>query len=142
MSNVKFLRGPQSNLDKLSVFTEGAFYVTTDTDRLYFAQNENELVYLNKHIINVANINGLPDISTVNPYDFYYAQAENVLCTKLSNATQWTQINKNTDTYQDTFINDVSFVATVDEGKNIVVSYVIGQKTTDQSNADVSGAKA
>jgi hypothetical protein len=73
MSNVKFLRGPQGNLDKLTTFIEGAFYVTTDTDRMYFAQSANDLVYLNKHIINVDSISNLPDINTVNDYDFYYA---------------------------------------------------------------------
>ena len=140
MSNVKFLRGPQGNLDKLSTFAEGAFYVTTDTDRMYFAQSANDLVYLNKHIINVPNINSLPNINEVNAYDFYYAEAENVLCTKLPDATQWTQINKNTDTYQDTFIDNVTFKAEVDENKDIIVNYTIGQKTTDQANAEVVGS--
>lgn len=141
MSNVKFLRGPQGNLDKLATFTEGAFYVTTDTDRMYFAQSANDLVYLNKHIINVPNINSLPNIGEVNAYDFYYAEAENVLCTKLPDATQWTQINKNTDTYQDTFIDNVDFEVNVDEDQNIVVSYTIQQKTTDQLGAQVTNSQ-
>lgn len=140
MSNVKFLRGPQGNLDKLTTFTEGAFYVTTDTDRMYFAQSANDLVYLNKHIINVPNINSLPDISEVNAYDFYYAEAENVLCTKLPDATQWTQINKNTDTYQDTFVDNIAFDVNVDDEQNIVVSYTIGQKTIDQLGAQVTNS--
>jgi hypothetical protein len=37
MSNVKFLRGTQAKLDSLTSFQEGAFYLTSDTDRLYFA---------------------------------------------------------------------------------------------------------
>ena len=141
MSNVKFLRGPQGNLDKLTTFTEGAFYVTTDTDRMYFAQSANDLVYLNKHIINVSNINSLPNISEVNAYDFYYAEAENVLCTKLPDASQWTQINKNTDTYQDTFVDNIVFDVDVDDEQNIVVSYTIGQKTTDQLGAQVTNSQ-
>jgi hypothetical protein len=37
MANVSFKRGLQSNLDKLTSYIDGAFYLTTDTDRLYFA---------------------------------------------------------------------------------------------------------
>ena len=43
--NVSFLRGTQSKLDGLSTFQPGAFYLTEDTDRLYFAQSASELVY-------------------------------------------------------------------------------------------------
>ena len=45
--NVSFLRGSQANLNALKdggVFKEGSFYLTTDTDRLYFAQSNSELV--------------------------------------------------------------------------------------------------
>lgn len=44
MANVKFLKGTQSKFNTLSSFTDGAFYLTTDTDRLYFAQSETECV--------------------------------------------------------------------------------------------------
>ena len=46
MSNVRFLRGSQANLDKLTSFVEGAFYLTSDTDRLYFAHSTSNLAYL------------------------------------------------------------------------------------------------
>jgi hypothetical protein len=55
MSNVKFLRGEQSKLNNLTSFVEGAFYLTSDTDRLYFAQSNNELVYLNRYIATVSD---------------------------------------------------------------------------------------
>ena len=51
MANVMFKRGTQSALqtliDNKSTFTEGTFYLTTDSDRLYFAQSASELVLLN-----------------------------------------------------------------------------------------------
>jgi hypothetical protein len=50
MSNVRFLRGTQSKLNDLKSFVEGAFYLTSDTDRLYFAQSADKLTYLNKYI--------------------------------------------------------------------------------------------
>ena len=34
MANVKFLKGTQEKFNTLSSFTDGAFYLTTDTDRL------------------------------------------------------------------------------------------------------------
>ena len=49
MDNVRFLKGTQANLNvKINGtgdrFQAGAFYLTTDTDRLYFAQTASELV--------------------------------------------------------------------------------------------------
>ena len=54
MANVKFLKGTQSNFNGLTQFIDGAFYLTTDTDRLYFAQSENECVPLNQFIRTVS----------------------------------------------------------------------------------------
>jgi hypothetical protein len=82
MANVSFLRGTQSKLDTLlaagSGYTEGAFYLTTDSDRLYFAQSATELVHLNHNVIHVANVAALPAVATATEGDFYYAKEENV----------------------------------------------------------------
>lgn len=99
MANVQFLRGPQANLDKLSSYQAGSFYLAEDSERLYYAQSDSKLVYLNKYIVPVDRINDLPKISDVNPGDLYYASKDNVLCVKeTADSTTWTQINKNTDT--------------------------------------------
>ena len=83
MSNVRFLRGSQANLDKLTSFVEGAFYLTSDTDRLYFAHSASNLAYLNKYIYTGDSRDKLPkDLSKVNVGDFYYINTENILCTK------------------------------------------------------------
>ena len=45
MANVMFKRGLQASLQTLidgNKFTEGTFYLTTDSDRLYFAQSDSE----------------------------------------------------------------------------------------------------
>ena len=55
MANVQFLKGTQSKLNSLTSYEAGAFYLTEDSDRLYYAQSSNELVYLNKNIITVNN---------------------------------------------------------------------------------------
>ena len=54
MANVSFYRGPQANLNNLTSYVDGRFYLTTDTDRLYVAQSASELVELNKsiHVVN------------------------------------------------------------------------------------------
>ena len=45
--DVSFLRGTQAQLDAKENYTEGAFYVTEDTQRLYFAKNSQTIIPLN-----------------------------------------------------------------------------------------------
>ena len=98
--NVSFLRGSQANLNALTtggVFKEGSFYLTTDTDRLYFAQSNSELVDLNKYVKMVASETALPPIADAEVGDFYYISDINVLAVKkASSDTKWTQINPDT----------------------------------------------
>lgn len=140
MSNVRFLRGTQSNLNNLKSFIEGAFYLTSDTDRLYFAQSADKLTYLNKYIQDIPSVNDLAtiDFSKVNVGDFYYARKENILCTKANaDDTAWTQINKYEDTNDVSFIDQASFTPKISDG-NIVVNYTISQKKKDKSGSDVT----
>lgn len=140
MSNVRFLRGTQSKLNDLKSFVEGAFYLTSDTDRLYFAQSADKLTYLNKYIQDIPSVNDLAtiDFSKVNVGDFYYARKENILCTKANaDDTAWTQINKYEDTNDVSFIDKASFIPKVSDG-NIVVDYTISQKKKDKSGSDVT----
>ena len=123
MANVMFKRGTQASLETLLAkqgtagsYVEGAFYLTTDSDRLYFAQSDKELVHLNHNVIHVATVNDLPTFSTAIVGDFYYCANENVLCTKKTGETGWTQINKNTD--NDTRITGVAVKASADKDNN------------------------
>lgn len=134
--NVKFLTGTQSKLDSITSgnYQAGAFYLTSDTDRLYFAQSATELVYLNKYIKTVPTQAQLPDIAEVSVGDFYFVSAANALVTKNNN--QWTQINP-PDTNTDTSLTGASFKALPKDG-NIEVSYTLTQSTIDK----VSGGDA
>lgn len=130
--NVKFLTGTQSKLDSITSgnYQAGAFYLTNDTDRLYFAQSATELVYLNKYIKTVPTQAQLPDITEVSVGDFYFVSAANALVTK--NDNQWTQINP-PDTNTDTSLTGASFAAVPKDG-NIEVSYTLTQSTIDKVN--------
>lgn len=114
MANVKFLKGTQSNFNKLSTFTDGAFYLTTDTDRLYFAQSSNECVPLNQFIRTVTweQFNALTT-TQVAKGDYYYVPEKNILAVcKDNNATlTWTQLNP--DTNDNTSFNEINFGSSV-----------------------------
>lgn len=150
MANVMFKRGLQSSLQKMiddkSTFTEGTFYLTTDSDRLYFAQSANELVLLNHQVIHVASISSLPPIAEATVGDFYYAVADNVLCTKSATSAQWVQINKNTDTNDNTKTTDLTFTKSVDtKTKDITLNYTLKQKTShingsSSDESDINGS--
>lgn len=135
MANVQFKRGTQASLEALLAkqgtagsYVEGAFYLTTDSDRLYFAQSDKELVHLNHNVIHVANISALPTLADAITGDFYYCVAENVLCTKKAGATEWTQINKNTNDDHDTSVTGLTVSANADESNNIItLSYAVKQ---------------
>lgn len=133
--NVSFLKGTQDNLNKLSAYQAGSFYLTTDTDRLYFAQANDKLVYLNKYITTVAAQSGLPNINNVNVGDFYYVANDNILCTKAkAGDSKYTQINP-PDTNTDTQVSSLDFVSAAKDN-NIEVSYTLVQSTYDKISGD------
>lgn len=135
MSNVKFLRGTQTKLDSLTSFNEGAFYLTSDTDRLYFAQSNNELVYLNKYITKVNTLAELQAMTNLNDGDFYYVVRENILCTRMTDTdgtVHWVQINASQDTNTDIALEEVIFSSKVSEDKSkITITGTFKQKNTD-----------
>lgn len=94
---VNFFKGTHAELPT-SNYKPGAFYLTTDTSRLYFADSTSKLLDLNKYILFVENIAALP--TSGKDGDIYYCKEENVLATyiKGSSGTGWQQINRNTDT--------------------------------------------
>lgn len=96
MANVLFKRGTQSSLNTLitnGVFTEGAFYLTSDTNRLYFAQSNSSLAELNQ-FIHIYTGDELPSASNVEVGDFYYWTNNNILL--IYTARGWIQINPDT----------------------------------------------
>ena len=133
MANVMFKRGSQSSLNTLingtgDRFVDGAFYLTTDTDRLYVAQSASELVELNKSITVVNAINDLPK-TDVELGQFYYVSGSNILCiyTTKDGTNQWVQINPDTDTND--YVSGFSITKKeIDTDGNLVYNYSLTQK--------------
>lgn len=101
-SQVQFLHGTEASLKTLrsnvSNIKPGAFYVTSDTNRMYLGVQENsvnKIVPLNQGVITVAAVANLPTTGIEVGY-FYYATEENVLC--VYNGSKWVQINPDTNT--------------------------------------------
>lgn len=107
---VGFLRGSQADLNTLLTQIKagtkkaqaGAFYITEDSNRIYFAQSDTNLQYLNKYITTVDKVSDLPtDLTSNNVGDFYYITEGNILCrydgdtteSGISDKPQWTQVN-------------------------------------------------
>lgn len=94
MAYVGFKLGTQAALDTMytnKTATEGIFYLTNDTNRLYIGKTDGEVAAVNEGIITVDAVDNLPTGSNRITGSFYYATAENVLC--VFNGSSWVQIN-------------------------------------------------
>lgn len=114
MANVQFLRGTNANLKNITSPVEGAFYLTTDTNRLYTGINKGttenpdiKLIELNKsiHVVPSWTVNGtrtLPDNSNLFEIgQFAFVEDANILCVYKqvdSNNKKWIQVNPDTNT--------------------------------------------
>ena len=144
MANVKFLKGPQSNFNGLTQFTEGAFYLTTDTDRLYFAQSSTECVPLNQFIrtVTAEEFNALTT-DQVSKGDYYYIPENNILavCSNDSGSLTWTQLNP--DTNDNTTFNEMNFEGSVTENTVTITeklkeyNAITGKQTTNTLAGDL-----
>ena len=95
MANVGFKLGTQTALDALldnptNNIVAGAFYLTSDTSRLYFGKDASTLVPVNEGVITVDRVSDLNSVSA-HSGAFYYATEENVLCVR--SGDNWVQIN-------------------------------------------------
>ena len=135
MANVKFLKGNQSSFNSLTEFIDGAFYLTTDTDRLYFAQSETECVPLNQFIRTVTwdQFNALTT-TQVAKGDYYYVPEKNILAVCKDNNTTltWTQLNP--DSNDNTTFNEINF------GGSVADNTVTITETLKEYNA-IAGAQ-
>lgn len=142
MANVRFLKGTQSSLNTLiggsgDRYIEGAFYLTSDTDRLYVAQSASELVLLNSIVKHVASVSALPAFANAEVGDFYYAESENVLCTKRAGQTAWTQINKDTN---NRIVNSTNAVTFSDTTGGVTVTTTVTDDGTGASARTATGS--
>lgn len=145
MANVAFKRGLETSLAK-SLYnyagadavqvTEGTFYLTSDTNRLYIGKNITgkgvRAVPVNQGALPVPSVDSLPSAEAAIPGQFYYVTSSNILC--VSSNGKWVQINPNTDTALST--RTTTGVVHTAGGKTFVqVSDVI----TDTANNSFTG---
>lgn len=143
MANVLFKRGRQANLPKSDII-DGAFYLTTDTNRLYVGNNT-ELVELNKSITVVQSVSDLPKTG-VEVGQFYYIAGENkhagasdnngnilaVVTSIVNGNPQWTQVNPDTVDGNDR-LSDVAITKGSYDAVNNVIPYTLSFKIKDKA---------
>lgn len=142
MANVMFKRGTQSGFNNLSTYQDGCFYLTTDSHRLYIGTGNNKADLVSQSVItydNWATIEALSNSSSssyapglCSEGQFYYAKAENILCT-YSNG-KWIQINPDHNDDHDTYVKSVSVAkntADTVNGEKLVYDVKITQAQKD-----------
>lgn len=140
--NVMFKRGTQSSFNNLSTYQDGCFYLTTDSHRLYIGTGNNKADLVSQSVItypNWASIEALSNKSSssyapglCSEGQFYYAKAENILCT-YSNG-KWIQINPDHNDDHDTYVKSVSVAkntADTVNGERLVYDVKITQAQKD-----------
>lgn len=141
-ANVMFKRGTQSSFNNLSTYQDGCFYLTTDSHRLYIGTGDNKANLVSQSVItydNWAAIEALSNKSSssyapglCSEGQFYYAKAENILCT-YSNG-KWIQINPDHNDDHDTYVKSVSVAknaADTVNGERLVYDVKITQAQKD-----------
>lgn len=141
-ANVMFKRGTQSSFNNLSTYQDGCFYLTTDSHRLYIGTDDNKANLVSQSVItydNWAAIEALSNSSSssyapglCSEGQFYYAKAENILCT-YSNG-KWIQINPDHNDDHDTYVKSVSVAkntADTVNGEKLVYDVKITQAQKD-----------
>lgn len=91
MANVMFKRGTQAKFDALTSYTDGVFYLTEDTRRLFVGTEDGKAIPLCETIQFVAS---LPSTTDAIKGQVYYITTENILC--IYDGSSWTQINPDT----------------------------------------------
>lgn len=146
MANVLFKRGRQANLPKSDII-DGAFYLTTDTNRLYVGNNT-ELVELNKSITVIDSVDKLPK-TDVEVGQFYYISGENqhadtstggkngnilaVVTSIVNGNPQWTQVNPDTVDGNDR-LSDVAITKGSYDSVNNVIPYTLSFSIKDKDS--------
>lgn len=139
-----FKAGSQADLNKYlpgkenaGLLTEGVFYLTTDTHRLYIGRKSSEdgktyPVPVNQGILSVNSIEDLKD-DMGNTGEFYYIEGPNILCIK--SGGKWVQINPDTDTKITGFeANITNIEGTASNGAKIAHTITTDEKDDQGGN--------
>ena len=131
-ANLGFTLGLESALASITTAVDGLFYLTSDTHRLFIGDKDGHLSPVNQGVISVDNVASLP--TTGEQGQFYYAEAENILCVR--SGSQWAQINPNT--YLNEFTNSV---AGITNGAKVTTGGKLsnGNTVTKVGNFDIVG---
>lgn len=142
MANVMFKRGTQSSFNNLSTYQDGCFYLTTDSHRLYIGTGNNKADLVSQSVITYPNWAAIEALSNKSSSSyapglcsegqFYYAKAENILCT-YSNG-KWIQINPDHNDDHDTYVKEVSVTknaSKTEKDKQLVYDVKITQAQKD-----------
>lgn len=107
-----FKLGLESKLTSSSfTATNGTFYLTSDTHRLYIGDKDGNVCPVNQGVIKVSS---LPSRETAIPGQFYYISDTNILATVSGN--QWVQINP------DTYVNKVDEGVTAGTANDVTIT--------------------
>lgn len=142
MANVMFKRGTQTGFNNLTTYQDGCFYLTTDSHRLYVGTGNNKADLVSQSVITYPNWAAIEALSNKSSSSyapglcsegqFYYAKAENILCTYSGN--KWVQINPDHNDDHDTYVKSVSVAKNATEtekGKQLVYDVKITQAQKD-----------
>lgn len=147
MANVLFKRGLQNNIPRDGQAQDGVFYLTTDTNRLYIGNKDNNPVLLNQTVNFAASLADLQSISdswtdkAAHVKDLYYVMhnddgAGNILAVWTQTETNkygWVQINPDHNTY----VNE--FFASMASGTNAATMTLgLGYNSADEESQTIS----
>lgn len=131
---IKFLQGTKEKLKSLETSTLGAFYLTNDTNELYFGMDANSApVALNRYVDIQEDWSAIQKIEAKEG-KFYYAKKENILA--IYDGSGWTQINPDTDT--DTKVTGASFEKNENESTTEQLVYDLTLERKDIANNALS----
>lgn len=142
MANIMFKRGTQTGFNNLTTYQDGCFYLTTDSHRLYVGTGNNKADLVSQSVITYPNWAAIEALSNKSSSSyapglcsegqFYYAKAENILCTYSEG--KWVQINPDHNDDHDTYVKSVSVAKNTTEtekGKQLVYDVKITQAQKD-----------
>jgi len=132
MANVLFKRGVQAQLPQSGAI-DGAFYLTTDTHRLYYGNSSGTCDLLSQAIIEVATVQDLAN-QPLAEGQFYYVTGSNILAIRHNNA--WVQINPDTRVVQTNGSSNTEFTTanTASSTNSVTVTLTIAQTKADGNN--------
>lgn len=142
MANVMFKRGTQIGFNNLTTYQDGCFYLTTDSHRLYVGTGNNKADLVSQSVITYPNWAAIEALSNKSSSSyapglcsegqFYYAKAENILCTYSED--KWVQINPDHNDDHDTYVKSINVAknaAETEKGKQLVYDVKITQAQKD-----------